>query len=164
MAEISSTKGHAGKAGRPRMKKRSTHLDMTPMVDLAFLLLTFFMLAATFSKPKVMEISMPDKHGDITPARKVIRLLPGEGDRLAWYKNDDIQGMKILPFTSSALRELIRKEKAGTDSLYVQVKPADNSSYGQLVGIMDELRQAHVSKYAIAALSEREKQEFQNHR
>ena len=59
MAEISQ--GSGKKDGKVRSKKTSTRIDMTPMVDLAFLLLTFFMLTTTFSKPKTMEINMPVK-------------------------------------------------------------------------------------------------------
>jgi len=51
--------GKKGKHSKKRAKKSSTRIDMTPMVDLAFLLLTFFMLTTTFSKPKTMEINMP---------------------------------------------------------------------------------------------------------
>lgn len=58
MSEIAQDKGK-GEKGKP--KKLSTRVDFTPMVDLAFLLITFFMLATTFSKPQTMEIAMPSK-------------------------------------------------------------------------------------------------------
>jgi biopolymer transport protein ExbD len=60
MGEINA-QGGGDKKGKVRSKKASTKIDMTPMVDLAFLLLTFFMLATTFSKPQTMEITMPEK-------------------------------------------------------------------------------------------------------
>ena len=59
MAEIADDGGGHKKGGKKRAKKQSTRIDMTPMVDLGFLLLTFFVLTSTFSKPKSMEISFP---------------------------------------------------------------------------------------------------------
>jgi biopolymer transport protein ExbD len=59
MAEVNTGGGGGGKREKKRAKKSSTRIDMTPMVDLAFLLLTFFVLTSTFAKPKTMEISYP---------------------------------------------------------------------------------------------------------
>ncbi len=59
MAEVNTGGGGHGKHEKKRAKKSSTRIDMTPMVDLAFLLLTFFVLTSTFAKPKTMEINYP---------------------------------------------------------------------------------------------------------
>src|SRR3982751_5447933 len=61
MAEIAEGGGGGHKGGKKRAKKASTRIDMTPMVDLAFLLLTFFVLTSTFNKAKTMEINFPAK-------------------------------------------------------------------------------------------------------
>ena len=50
-----------GKGGKKRPKKGNPHMDMTPMVDLMCLLLTFFMLVGAFSKPKGMDIGLREK-------------------------------------------------------------------------------------------------------
>ncbi len=61
MAEIiQEEKGKKG--GKRRPKKFSSRIDMTPMVDLMCLLITFFMLTTAFAKPKVMVITMPEKN------------------------------------------------------------------------------------------------------
>ena len=71
MAEVNTGGGGAGKHEKKRAKNSSTRIDMTPMVDLAFLLLTFFVLTSTFAKPKTMEINFPAKPEDDTKNIKV---------------------------------------------------------------------------------------------
>lgn len=90
MAEVQSDQQDSGKGKhkKVRAKKSSTHIDMTPMVDLAFLLLTFFMLTTTFSKPKAMELVMPVKDKDKPDSmivKHAITLLLGDKNRIFWY-------------------------------------------------------------------------------
>jgi biopolymer transport protein ExbD len=86
MAEIIQNEGGGKKKGKRRPKKHSTHIDMTPMVDLACLLLTFFMLTTAFSKPKVMEIVLPPKNNDNPPKiANPLNIIMDENDRIFWY-------------------------------------------------------------------------------
>lgn len=89
MAEIAEGGGGGHKGGKKRAKKQSTRIDMTPMVDLAFLLLTFFVLTATFSKPKSMELTFPappppDQKPD--EIKKGITFLLTKDDRIFYYE------------------------------------------------------------------------------
>ena len=93
MAELGEGAGsHAhDKKGPVRAKKQSTRVDMTPMVDLAFLLLTFFVLTSTFSKPKTMEITFPVPP---PPGTKIEMNVNGftflltKDDRVFWYAGE----------------------------------------------------------------------------
>src|SRR5215210_6572262 len=93
MAEVQTGDSGGDKKGKHkkvRAKKNSTHIDMTPMVDLAFLLLTFFMLTTTFSKPKTMEINMPVKPDKPEEEQKIkesqaLTILLTANNKIVWY-------------------------------------------------------------------------------
>ncbi len=97
MAEVQQQDSGSGKGkhSKLRAKKASTHIDMTPMVDLAFLLLTFFILTTTLSKPRTMDITMPVKD-DVkeedrskVPASQTLSILLTENDKIIWYMGVD---------------------------------------------------------------------------
>jgi biopolymer transport protein ExbD len=90
MAEIIQAEGKQ-KGGKKKAKKFSTHIDMTPMVDLMCLLITFFMLTTAFAKPKAMEITMPEKKDDPNieapkiEADRTINILMSGNDQIYYY-------------------------------------------------------------------------------
>ncbi len=95
MAEIIENDSGAKKGGGRRSpRKMGAHIDMTPMVDLMCLLITFFMLTTAFSKPKVMDITMPERDTKDAPQNKVdakrtYSILLTE-DRVYWYYHADV--------------------------------------------------------------------------
>ncbi|MBP7807652.1 MAG: biopolymer transporter ExbD [Bacteroidia bacterium] len=130
MAEIADSGGGGHKGGKKRAKKQSTRIDMTPMVDLAFLLLTFFVLTATFSKPKSMELTFPappEKEEDMPPIKKGITFLLSKDDRIFYYEGQfrpvaDDKGpateLKELSFDQSSLHKyLLEKNKEMDDKI-----------------------------------------------
>lgn len=118
MAEIIANEGGGKKHGKRRAKKLSTHIDMTPMVDLACLLLTFFMLTTAFSKPKVMEITLPDlpKPNDPPPPpiseKRAMNFILDEKGKVFWY-NGMIKAGKPTPelnetdFSKDGVRKIL---------------------------------------------------------
>jgi biopolymer transport protein ExbD len=93
MAEVNTgdSGGGHGKHQKKRAKKASTRIDMTPMVDLAFLLLTFFVLTSTFSKPKTMEINFPADPKDPKENQKVnnaLTFIMSENDNVYYYAGE----------------------------------------------------------------------------
>ena len=92
MADIEGGGGGHKKGGKPRSKKMSTRVDFTPMVDLGFLLITFFMLTTSMSKPKTMEINMPIKDKPKTeeeqtkfPKDRALTLVLGPQGNIFYY-------------------------------------------------------------------------------
>lgn len=115
MAAIQSNEqdsGKGGKHGKVRAKKQSTHIDMTPMVDLAFLLLTFFMLTTTFGKPKTMEINMPVKpenEDQQTLVNNAVTILLTGDDKIYWYFGELKKETSLTPtnYSPEGLRKLL---------------------------------------------------------
>jgi len=113
MAEIVQEEGHK-KGGKRKAKKHGTHIDMTPMVDLACLLLTFFMLTTAFNKPKVMEIILPEKPkpGDIPPELdkdRALNIILVENNKVLWYVGMAEPGKQLndADFSKDGIRKVL---------------------------------------------------------
>lgn len=163
MSEVSQQGGGGGKKdGKVRSKKSSTKIDMTPMVDLAFLLLTFFMLTTTFNKPQTMEITMPDKpkKDDVVPEvneKKVLTLVLGENDKVYWYKGITDPKIEVANFSADGIRKVLLTQNAQTKDMIVLIKALEKSKYKNMVDILDEMNITNMKRYAIVKVTDVDK-------
>ena len=173
MAEL-DTGGGEGKGKKVRSKKSNPGGDLTAMVDLAFLLITFFMLTTSLSKLQSMNLAMPDKNpDDPTPDMKVpddrsVTILMGNDNSLLWYLGKFEEPL-IAPtetqYGKDGIRQILLqriatvKKAYGDDKdkgLIVIIKPSDETNYKNLVDILDEMAITNVQLYAIGDISEPE--------
>ncbi len=144
-------------------RKKSTSVDLTPMVDLGFLLITFFMLATSFGKPKAMEVIKPDI-GDPSPVpqSKTATLILGSRDMIYNYSLPDGAITSFESYVDSidygpgGLRKYIHRRQdevaakyGDKEMLFVIIKPLPTSSFKNLVDVMDEMLICNVKRYAI---------------
>ena len=118
-AEVQES-GNKKKGGKGKQKKMTVRVDFTPMVDMNMLLITFFMLCTSLSKPQTMEISMPSNDKDITEeqqtkvkASQAITLLLGSDDKLYYYEGEpdykDYSSLKETSYKPDGIRSLLLK-------------------------------------------------------
>jgi len=118
MSEI-NTEVKNEKGGKPKTKKVSTRVDFTPMVDLGFLLITFFMLTTTLIKPQTMEISMPSKdkvsidEQNKADARYAMTILIGKENKVYYFfgtglvENGVEPELKLTDYSAEGLRKAL---------------------------------------------------------
>ncbi|GHN01312.1 biopolymer transport ExbD protein [Cytophagales bacterium WSM2-2] len=162
MAEIAQGGGGGKKDGKVRSKKTSTRIDMTPMVDLAFLLLTFFILTTTLSKPQTMEITMPEKvkKGDEQPEvneKKVLTLVLGANDKVFWYVGITEPEAKKVDFSKDGIRKVLLQKNSEIREMIVLIKAMDESKYKNMVDILDEMTICNIKRYAIVDITSADK-------
>lgn len=149
MAELDTSGGGGKKGGKVRTKKQSTRVDLTAMVDLAFLLITFFMLTTSLSKPMAMDIAKPDKD-EKNPENKLevkqsqtMTILLVKGDRVMWYMGEPGKSQPTIEGFTRIRKSLLENKKKVKDAsgkdIMVIVKPTDGSTYKNFVDMMDEL-------------------------
>ena len=121
MAELQTNDGGGKKKkGGSKQKKISVHVDFTPMVDMNMLLITFFMLCTSLSKPQTMEINMPSNDQKITAedrekvkASQAITLVLAGGDSIYYYTGQpdykDYNSLKLSSYKASGVRSLLLK-------------------------------------------------------
>ena len=146
------------KAGGRKKKRIGFHLDMTPMVDVAFLLLTFFMLTTTFSKSNTMEINIPPERGEVKVAGSNILTLRIPGDGMAYCSLGDLRPTRLALYEegegrrlslSGELRRLLREQSLSNSKLVIVVKIGEKARYKQLVDIIDELNLMKIDRFSL---------------
>jgi biopolymer transport protein ExbD len=167
MAEISATSAIKQK-GNKRLIKKSTRVDLTPMVDLGFLLITFFVFTTTMAKPKVMDIHVPLDSKITTEVCNscVITVIPDEGNTIRYYEGMPEQDpqVKSISFTGPQLRDLLQKKKeavrvarGSAGDMVLIIKPSVASSYKNFIDILDEVAITGVRHYFIDDVNEEDK-------
>lgn len=167
MAELKSS----DKEGKGRSKKDGGRVDLTAMVDLAFLLITFFMLTTSLNKPQAMDVAMPDKNKmdqtdqlEIADNRSITVLL-GSDNKILWYYGqleNPIYPPTIVEYGRTGIREVLQRmqkevpARAQGKDLIVVIRPSDKSIQRNLVDILDEMKIVDVKRYMISKINSAE--------
>jgi len=158
--------GHKKGPGVKKAKKMSTKVDMTPMVDLGFLLITFFIFTTTMSQPTAMNLYMPkdvDKPEEQNKVKEsgAFTLMLGKEDVVYFYEGMD----PAAPgnFRSASFKtirdEIIRKKQStNPEDLVVIIKPSIDATYKNTVDILDEMTINEIKRYAMVDISDVEYQ------
>ncbi len=167
MAELNTGDGGGGKRGskKVRSKKLNSKVDLTAMVDLAFLLITFFMLTTSLSKPQSMDLGLPDKNEDKkvddikVDENRTMTVLLGDNNQMKYYMGimNTPMAPKDITYGKDGIRaELLKRKKSVLEytgnpdkGLIVIIKPSKKSNYRNLVDILDEMAIVDVPTYAI---------------
>ncbi|MEO8823697.1 MAG: biopolymer transporter ExbD [Ginsengibacter sp.] len=154
MAEMEVKESSKKGPGVKKSKKQSTRVDLTPMVDLGFLLITFFIFTTTVSQPTSMNLNMPKDTKDRDLDTKVkesgsLTLLLGKENVIYYYFGSDPATMQTTGYKN--VRDIILKKKQSTPStdLFVIIKPDKDATYKNAVDILDEMDINDIPRYAM---------------
>src|SRR5687767_9144303 len=161
----------------PVNSKKKTHsvkIDMTPMVDLGFLLITFFIFTTSLTQPTVTKLIMPQKNGTHEVYDKTLLTAILDKDRVIVYEGDFVKALQanrvaVTDYNlQSGLGWYIRQKQKvlqGTnqqEELMIAIKPLASSSYQQVLTALDEMKINNVSRYGIMELSPEERAYTEN--
>ena len=171
MAEVQvQDKGEKG--GKVRSKKQSTRVDMTPMVDLNFLMLMFFMFTTTFSKPNVMDLGLPAKpKKDAPPPQRTeidltnsISLIIGKDNRIFYHQTDQAglneNTLQETTYDKEGITKVIEQAKRRAKDVKkftVIIKPTDDAVYKNFVDILDQMAITNSEQYGVTDIKPWEK-------
>ena len=165
MAELNQDATGA-KTKKIRSRKLNSRVDLTAMVDLAFLLITFFMLTTSLSKPKSMDLAMPSDGPDMpVDQNRSMTILIGADNKATCYMGmfGDNLTKDVTLGTHELRNELLKGQKQALaysgnpeKGLIVLIKPGKKSNYGNLVDVLDEMAITDIKQYAITDLTEKE--------
>ena len=162
MAEMDTSGGggHKKGPGVKKSKKLSTRVDLTPMVDLGFLLITFFIFTTTMSQPTAMKLNLPkdtDKPDEQNKLKEsaALTVMPSKSDMVYYYEGLDPSKLQSSTFKKNAIRDIILDKKRRTDpkDFMVIIKPTKDATYKNTVDILDEMKIDDVKRYALVDIT-----------
>ena len=166
MAEMDTSGGggHKKGPGVKKSKKLSTRIDLTPMVDLGFLLITFFIFTTTMSQPTAFKLNLPkeaDKPENDTKIKNsgALTILLGSENHVFYYEGLlDPAGKNFKSSTFKDIRDVIINKKHSTDDkdFFVVIKPNEESTYKNVIDALDEMAINVVKRYALVDISDGE--------
>ncbi len=163
MADILATPAKGNDNGRRPAAKKRMHVDLTPIVDLGFLLITFFILTTSMSKPAVARLILPkDNVSNVdsmtVPESGVLTfLLPAPGEIYYYEGKNAIAIHKGM--TRDARNVLLHKKASTTaDKLFIIIKPSDNSNYHDVMAMLDEMNICDIRSYAFVNMDTADKE------
>jgi biopolymer transport protein ExbD len=157
MSEIQISSS-AKQKGVKSMINKSTRVDLTPMVDLGFLLITFFVFTSTMVKPVVMQINQPnDTNNTIDPicASCALTVLLDKNNRIKYYEGDASTAvLKETGYGASGIRKIfsdkkmaVKKIRGNADEMVLIIKPMKESQFMNFVDIADEVTINCIKRY-----------------
>ena len=155
MADVQTAEAHGKKKGKHKKKGRvSIRIDMTPMVDLMFVLLTFYMVTTAFSLPQTMEINIPPSDTQVeVAASNLMTLRVNEKGDIYWNIGTDApQKIEWKDFP----KFVADRNKANT-RLITLIKVDRNAKYTNMVDIIDALNVSNVTRFSIAPMTDADK-------
>ena len=168
MADVNTTArpGHAHGRGVKKGKKLSTKVDLTPMVDLGFLLITFFIFTTTMTQPTAMKVYLPDDNGDPTLVKEsgTLTLLLGKNDVVYYYEGKfKAEPSSIMATTFKGIRDIIINKRMSTNlnDFVVIIKPQKESIYKNTVDALDEMTINDVKHYSVGEITDVEEDMMQ---
>ncbi|NTV46061.1 MAG: biopolymer transporter ExbD [Chlorobiales bacterium] len=137
------------------------HIDLAPLVDIAFLLLTFFMMTTTFAKPNVMEMGLPEdakvsKGVEVKPENVLTIRISKAGNA---YLNQGLDKPQALQFDK--IQEEVGKFVKTNPNIITTIKVDKDAQYVKMVDVVDEVYKAQVRKFALADMNDKEKAEIE---
>lgn len=145
--------------------RKAAKPDMTPMVDLGFLLISFFMLTTSFTIPTIMKFVLPDQGlGSDLSEQNMLVLILEKDNTIYWHQKNENDLTKNLiqktDFDPETLRRLIIEKRGSAknpDFFTVIIKPTNNCNYRNLVDALDEMLISAQNRYVVDSPSKKER-------
>lgn len=162
--DLSQSKGKQKHGGKKKRKRIAVRVDMTPMVDVAFLLLTFFMLTTSMSKPQTMEINLPPSETKADVAESNLLTLRITDDFRIFWNIGTEKPVTVDGSDKKArlinLGKLLKERNRANPKLITLIKVDGKAKYIDMVDVMDELNINDITRFSLAPMLDEDKKQI----